>query len=204
MIVDDSVVIRGMISRWISAEPDMQVAASLRTDLDAVNQIDRIKPDVVVLDIEMPDLDGISWRCRNCWQRSADLIIIMASTLTCRNAEISFKALSSLAQRRIPKPESTQEAGAAGAVPPRPDPEDPSPRRQGLPAAAPSSASPPLAPALDRQREAAVRPQAALLQQVRRLQHADAAVLLIGSSTGGPQALMTLVAGIAPASIVFP
>jgi two-component system chemotaxis response regulator CheB len=37
MLVDDSVVIRGMISRWISAEPDMVVAASLRTGRDAVN-----------------------------------------------------------------------------------------------------------------------------------------------------------------------
>ena len=60
MIVDDSVVIRGMISRWIGAEHDMEVAASLRTGLEAVNQIDRINPDVAVLDIEMPDLDGIS------------------------------------------------------------------------------------------------------------------------------------------------
>ncbi|TJW92299.1 response regulator, partial [Neisseria gonorrhoeae] len=60
MVVDDSVVIRGMISRWIGAEPDMEVVASLRTGLDAVNQLDRINPDVAVLDIEMPDLDGIS------------------------------------------------------------------------------------------------------------------------------------------------
>ena len=60
MVVDDSVVIRGMISRWIDAEPDMEVSASLRTGLDAVNQLDRVKPDVAVLDIEMPELDGIS------------------------------------------------------------------------------------------------------------------------------------------------
>jgi two-component system chemotaxis response regulator CheB len=36
MVVDDSVVIRGLISRWIGAEPDMMVAASLRTGLEAV------------------------------------------------------------------------------------------------------------------------------------------------------------------------
>ncbi|MGY4368010.1 DNA-binding NarL/FixJ family response regulator [Bradyrhizobium sp. LB1.3] len=54
MIVDDSVVIRGLISRWIGAEHDMEVAASLRTGLEAVNQIERINPDVAVLDIEMP------------------------------------------------------------------------------------------------------------------------------------------------------
>src|SRR5690242_20471438 len=112
MVVDDSVVIRGMISRWIDAEPDMKVAASLRTGLDAVNQLERINPDVAVLDIEMPDLDGIS-ALPQLLARKRDLIIIMASTLTRRNAEISFKALSLGAADYIPKPETTREPTAA-------------------------------------------------------------------------------------------
>ena len=112
MVVDDSVVIRGMISRWIGAEPDMEVAASLRTGLDAVNQLERINPDVAVLDIEMPELDGIS-ALPKLLAKKRDLIIIMASTLTRRNAEISFKALSLGASDYIPKPESTREASAA-------------------------------------------------------------------------------------------
>ena len=113
MVVDDSVVIRGMISRWIDAEPDMEVSASLRTGLDAVNQLDRVKPDVAVLDIEMPELDGIS-ALPKLLAKKRDLVIIMASTLTRRNAEISFKALSLGASDYIPKPESTREATAAG------------------------------------------------------------------------------------------
>src|SRR5580700_3100096 len=112
MVVDDSVVIRGMISRWLSAEPDMVVAASLRTGLDAVNQIERINPDVAVLDIEMPELDGIS-ALPQLLAKKRNLIVIMASTLTRRNAEISFKALSLGASDYIPKPESTREATAA-------------------------------------------------------------------------------------------
>src|SRR6478752_5225599 len=108
MVVDDSVVIRGMISRWVNAEPDMEVAASLRTGLDAVNQLDRVKPDVAVLDIEMPELDGIS-ALPQLLAKKRDLIIIMASTLTLRNAEISLKALSLGASDYIPKPESTRE-----------------------------------------------------------------------------------------------
>jgi two-component system chemotaxis response regulator CheB len=112
MVVDDSVVIRGMISRWIGAEPDMEVSASLRTGLDAVNQIERVKPDVAVLDIEMPELDGIS-ALPQLLAKKRDLVIIMASTLTRRNAEISFKALSLGAADYIPKPESTREASAA-------------------------------------------------------------------------------------------
>ena len=112
MVVDDSVVIRGLLSRWIEAEPDMVVAASLRTGRDAVNQLERVNPDVAVLDIEMPELDGIS-ALPLLLAKKRNLIIIMASTLTRRNAEISFKALSLGAADYIPKPESTREAGAA-------------------------------------------------------------------------------------------
>src|SRR5690242_5739812 len=112
MIVDDSVVIRGLISRWVGAEHDMEVAASLRTGLEAVNQLERINPDVAVLDIEMPELDGISALPR-LLAKKRDLVIIMASTLTRRNAEISFKALSLGASDYIPKPETTREPTAA-------------------------------------------------------------------------------------------
>src|SRR5689334_12933195 len=112
MVVDDSVVIRGLISRWIGAEPDMMVAASLRTGLEAVQQIERINPDVAVLDIEMPELDGIA-ALPQLLAKKRDLIIIMASTLTRRNAEISFKALSLGAADYIPKPETTREPAAA-------------------------------------------------------------------------------------------
>src|SRR6516165_9500227 len=112
MVVDDSVVIRGLISRWIGSEPDMVVAASLRTGLEAVNQLERVQPDVAVLDIEMPELDGISALPR-LLAKKRNLVIIMASTLTRRNAEISFKALALGASDYIPKPETTREPQAA-------------------------------------------------------------------------------------------
>src|ERR1700760_1545069 len=85
MVVDDSVVIRGLISRWIEAEPDMVVAASLRNGLDAVNQIERINPDVAVLDIEMPEMAGLS-ALPLLPAKKRNLVVIMASTLTRRNA----------------------------------------------------------------------------------------------------------------------
>jgi two-component system chemotaxis response regulator CheB len=206
MVVDDSVVIRGMISRWIGAEPDMEVSASLRTGLDAVNQIERIKPDVAVLDIEMPELDGIS-ALPQLLAKKRDLVIIMASTLTRRNAEISFKALSLGAADYIPKPESTREASAAetfhhdliqkirhlGARA----------RRRTSPAASPA-----VAPAPERAREVSAQPVAAPLVQLqlarRPFSMLAPRVLLIGSSTGGPQALMTLVADIGPVIDRFP
>ena len=206
MVVDDSVVIRGMISRWISAEPDMEVAASLRTGLDAVNQIERIKPDVAVLDIEMPELDGIS-ALPQLLAKKRDLIIIMASTLTRRNAEISFKALSLGASDYIPKPESTREAAAADIFH-----HDLIQKIRHLGAkvrrttSATTHASPTLAPVLAR--EAAVRPAAAPVAQAQLMRRPFSMlaprVLLIGSSTGGPQALMSLVAEIGPVIDRFP
>src|SRR6201996_3136895 len=149
MLVDDSVVIRGMIARWLGAEPDMVVAASLRTGLDAVNQVERINPDVAVLDIEMPELDGIS-ALPQLLAKKRTLIIIMASTLTRRNAEISFKALSLGASDYIPKPESTRDGAAAETF--RHDLIQKI-RTLGAKLRRSAPASPPLAPVLDRARE---------------------------------------------------
>ena len=204
MVVDDSVVIRGLISRWIASEPDMVVAASLRTGLDAVNQVERVNPDVAVLDIEMPELDGIS-ALPQLLAKKRNLIIIMASTLTRRNAEISFKALSLGASDYIPKPESTREPAAAETfhhdliqkI-----------RSLGAKVRRTASLSPPLAPTLDRLREAPHRAAPAPVAHPQLLRRGFSTqaprVLLIGSSTGGPQALMTLVTDLGPVIDRFP
>ena len=131
MVVDDSVVIRGLISRWIGAEPDMVVAASLRTGLEAVQQLDRIKPDVAVLDIEMPELDGIS-ALPQLLAKKRDLIIIMASTLT-RRTRRSASRRSRWRFRLHPEAGKHPRAGGRRDLPPRSDPEDPRLRRQGSP-----------------------------------------------------------------------
>jgi two-component system chemotaxis response regulator CheB len=203
MLVDDSVVIRGMISRWIGAETDMVVAASLRTGLDAVNQVERVNPDVAVLDIEMPDLDGIS-ALPQLLAKKRNLIVIMASTLTRRNAEISFKALSLGASDYIPKPESTRESTAAETF--RHDLLQKI-RHLGAKVRRPSSAAaaPSIAPALDRSRDSVLRAPVAGVPLARRSFSAqNPRVLLIGSSTGGPQALMNIVGEICPVIDRFP
>ncbi|OPH84171.1 protein-glutamate methylesterase/protein-glutamine glutaminase [Nitrobacter vulgaris] len=195
MVVDDSVVIRGLISRWIEAEPDMIVAASLRTGLDAVKQVERANPDVVVLDIEMPELDGIS-ALPQLLAKKRNLIVIMASTLTRRNAEISFKALSLGAADYIPKPESTREIAAADIFK-----HDLIQKIRHLAAKRrrpATAAAPPLVP---REQEPLAKATPATSRPPPTLRAFSAnvpRVLLIGSSTGGPQALMALVAGIGP------
>ncbi|MBR0726966.1 protein-glutamate methylesterase/protein-glutamine glutaminase [Bradyrhizobium manausense] len=216
MVVDDSVVIRGLISRWIGAEHDMEVAASLRTGLEAVNQIERINPDVAVLDIEMPELDGIS-ALPQLLAKKRDLVIIMASTLTRRNAEISFKALSLGAADYIPKPESTRETSAADVFH-----HDLIQKIRHLgarlrrktavasPPLAPASPAAPAAraPAVTRPAAPAPAPAVSALSSgsltTRPFSTQAPKVLLIGSSTGGPQALMALVTELGPVIDRFP
>jgi two-component system chemotaxis response regulator CheB len=198
MLVDDSAVIRGLVTRWLDAEPDIEVVGSLRTGRDAVNQIEKIDPDVAVLDIEMPDLDGIS-ALPLLLAKKRNLVVIMASTLTLRNAEISLKALSLGAADYIPKPESTREQGAAEIF--RHDLVEKirhlGQRRRRF---APATASPSLAPAQDADREPVRRPVAAPSAPPTLVPFSTQTprVLLIGSSTGGPQALMNLIGEIAP------
>ena len=205
MLVDDSVVIRGMISRWLGSEPDIVVAASLRTGLEAVNQVERINPEIAVLDIEMPDLDGIS-ALPLLLAKKRNLIVIMVSTLTRRNAEISFKALSLGASDYIPKPESTREPTAAETFR-----HDLVQKIRYLGAkvrrSSPATATPSLVPVPDRVRETVLRAPTAVASapMVRRsFSPQNPRVLLIGSSTGGPQALMSVVADIGPVIDRFP
>jgi len=204
MLVDDALVVRGLFARWVEAEPDLEVVASLRTGREAVNQVERADPDVVVLDIDMPELDGIA-ALPLLLQKKPDLVVIMASTLTRRNAEISLKALSLGAADYIPKPSSSLEVTAGVSF--RRDLIEKirqlglrSKRlRQGYaraPTLLPAKASPPLQPSLPTQgstHESAHPPVA-----LRAMPVMPPRILLIGSSTGGPQALNQIVAQIAP------
>ncbi|NVK34488.1 MAG: chemotaxis response regulator protein-glutamate methylesterase [Rhodobacteraceae bacterium] len=108
MVVDDAVVIRGLLTRWLDADAQLDVVGSHRNGKIAVDDIEKSNPDVVVLDIEMPEMDGMT-ALPLMLAKKRDLVVIMASTLTRRNAEISMKALSLGAADYVPKPESNSE-----------------------------------------------------------------------------------------------
>jgi two-component system chemotaxis response regulator CheB len=192
MIVDDAVVVRGLFARWVEAEADLQVAATLRSGREAVEQIERCDPDVVVLDVEMPDLDGLS-ALPLLFQKKRDLVVIMASTLTRRNAEISLKALSLGAADYVAKPQSSEGPISASSSFRRELIEKirglgDRARRKRFAALAPASrpgrlplvgTSPPLVPRAPH-------------YSLRALPRHPPRVLAIGASTGGPQALTAL------------
>lgn len=190
MLVDDAVVVRGLFARWVGAEPDLEVVATLRTGRDAVNQLERVDPDVVVLDVDMPELDGIA-ALPLLLQKKRDLVVIMASTLTRRNAEISLRALSLGAADYIPKPGSNREVSASTAF--RRDLIEKI-RQLGLRAKRLRQAvtsrsrrvvklAPSIVPAAEDLAPSNLRPMPLTPPRV----------LLIGASTGGPQALNRLV-----------
>jgi two-component system chemotaxis response regulator CheB len=194
MVVDDSVVVRGLVSRWIEEEPGLAVAASLRNGRDAVDHLDRVDPDVVILDIEMPELDGIS-ALPLLLAKKRDLVVIMASTLTRHNAEVSLKALSLGAADYIPKPETNR--GVTTSATFRREliekiRELGGRRRRRRPARPPAAAPQP-AP---RAPEPAVPAPSAAPVRLRPFAPTTPRVLAIGSSTGGPQALTAVVSNL--------
>jgi len=189
MVVDDAVVVRGLVSRWVEEEPGLVLAASLRNGREAVDQIDRVNPDVVILDIEMPELDGIS-ALPLLLAKKRDLVVIMASTLTRHNAEVSLRALSLGAADYIPKPETNR--GVTTSQTFRRDLIEKirqlgarKKRRSLPPRGLPLAATPAHAPA-----------EPAIPVKLRAFASTLPRVLVIGSSTGGPQALSVVVASL--------
>jgi len=177
MICDDSVVIRGAIARILEADPAIRVVAKVANGRAAIDELKRTQVDVVVLDIEMPVLDGMS-ALPLLLRADPGLRIIMASTLTTRGADIALRALRLGAADYVPKPSSVGNAneefrreilekvkGLARL------------RRRSAQAAAAPTGTPVTIP---------LRPASLL----------PARLLAIGSSTGGPQALFTLVQGL--------
>jgi two-component system chemotaxis response regulator CheB len=198
MIVDDAVVARSMMTRWIDAEPDMMIAMAVRSGREALDRIEVADPDVVLLDVDMPELDGIA-ALPLLLRKQRDLVVIMVSTLTRRSAELSLRALSLGATDYIPKPETTYEAMTSTAF--RRELID-KVRNLGRKRVVAREPAPPLVP----DEPASAKPMAPhrVMERVPRRPEGAQIVLrpfasvlpralVIGSSTGGPQALSTVI-----------
>lgn len=189
MVVDDSSVVRGIITKSLEADPAIRVVASCPNGAVAVRMLPSTPVDVIVLDIEMPEMDGMTALPR-LLEISPGVKIIMVSSLTRRNAEISLRALSLGAADYLPKPatglgsadqfrlELVTKVKAYAARAPR--------GRQVRPTTVPSAAQP-------------ARTQAPARPVVLRKAAIDRpSVIAIGSSTGGPQALAEVLKSIGP------
>ncbi len=195
MVVDDSAVIRGLLTRTLEADPKIRVVASVGNGQIAVNTLQRMDVEVAILDIEMPVMDGMTALPKLIAARPG-LQVIMASTLTSRNAAISLKALEQGAADYVTKPGST-----GGLISATDFQRELTEKVKSLGFAARKSAvrgatAPRRLAALAPSVKKAVAPKTV---QLRAAPIATPHVLAIGSSTGGPQALFTMLARMADA-----
>lgn len=182
LIIDDSAVVRGLVSRWIEADSRLQVAATCADGEIGVRKAAELQPDIVVLDIEMPRMDGLT-ALPQILRACPKAKVVMASTLTLKGGEITMRALSLGAADYAPKPEAGRVAGAEAY------------RKElldKLVALSPRSSG--VAP-----RAAAVRPATPRPVAPAR----KPSLIAIGSSTGGPQALREVIAAL-PRDIKVP
>lgn len=238
MLVDDSAVIRGMLTRIVETDPEIQVVTSASDGAMALAVLRTRPVDVVVLDLEMPNMDGLT-ALPKLKEIQPSVKIIIVSSLTRENAEIALKAMRLGAEDYLSKPNNTSEMTSLAAfrrdvihkikalgskalkpdaAPPETEPPAPAPGK--ILAFAPSrlksdlaDALPPARPLLSQTLTASLSPdrtphrtpnvvsrRPALVPKPAELHlrplpyFFDLAALAIGSSTGGPQALFTLLA----------
>jgi two-component system, chemotaxis family, protein-glutamate methylesterase/glutaminase len=112
LVVDDSVVIRRLVTDVLSADPDIEVVASAANGLIALARLEVTQVDVMTLDMEMPELDGLQTLVR---MRAAkrDLPVIMFSTLTEKGAAATLDALAAGASDYVTKPSQMGSLGEA-------------------------------------------------------------------------------------------
>ena len=175
MVCDDSAVIRGAIVRMLEADPAIRVVARPGNGRAAVDELARTPVDVLVLDIEMPVLDGIT-ALPLLLKADPQLRIIMASTLTTRGADIALRALRLGAADYVPKPSAVGLNGDDNFR------QELMEKVKGL--------------ARLRRRTQAATPSPTPTLRLKPAIAGQPRLLAIGSSTGGPNALFTLVQGL--------
>jgi two-component system chemotaxis response regulator CheB len=103
LIVDDAVVVRQLVSKAVAAEADLEVAGTAPNGERALEKLADLAPDVVVLDLEMPGMDGLQ-TLQAIRKSDADVVVIMFSRHTQRGVEATVSALMLGANDYVPKP----------------------------------------------------------------------------------------------------
>lgn len=109
LIVDDSALIRGVLKKIISEQPDMEVVGVAPDPSIARTMINQLKPDVLTLDVEMPKMDGLDFLERI--MRLKPMRVLMISTMTQRGSDIALRALEIGAVDYIAKPTTAIQSG---------------------------------------------------------------------------------------------
>jgi two-component system chemotaxis response regulator CheB len=167
LIVDDSATMRRLIAQALSADPQIEVVGEAADPLQAREAIKALNPDVITLDVEMPNMNGLDFLER--LMRLRPMPVVMVSTLTTRGAEATLAALELGAIDCVAKPAS------------------------GTPHALEILPEKVRAAAQARVRPRCAGPSAAHAAEPESAFAPSDQVVAIGSSTGGVEALLALV-----------
>ncbi|NML48488.1 chemotaxis response regulator protein-glutamate methylesterase [Ramlibacter sp. G-1-2-2] len=179
LVVDDSAVVRQVVAGMLAAAPGIEVMAAVADPLLAIERLRQQWPDVIVLDVEMPRMDGITFLRKIMQERPTPVVI--CSTLTEKGAKTTLEAMAAGAVAIVTKPklglkqflsESAEEFVATVRAAARANVRRLAARVEAPPVAAKHSADAVLPPA----------PARAMTQTTER-------VVALGTSTGGTQAL---------------
>lgn len=188
LIVDDSAVVRQTVSSLLARDPQIEVMGSAADPLFAIERMRRQWPDVIVLDVEMPRMDGITFLRKIMDERPTPVVI--CSSLTERGAETTLQALAAGAVEIVTKPRvgvrAYLEEGAGQLIQAVKGAGQARLQRRSNPA--PGQCPPPKLTADAVLQGRASRAMAATTDRV----------VAIGTSTGGTQALETVLSGLPP------
>lgn len=192
LLVDDSAVVRQVLQRVLGRDPEIEIIAAVADPLFAMQRMNIAWPDVIVLDVEMPRMDGITFLKKIMAERPTPVVI--CSTLTEKGAETTMQALAAGAVSIVTKPKLGLKSfleDAAGDI------------LQAVKAAARVNV------ANLRSSAAAVRPKlnadAVLKAPGQAMSKTTEHIVAIGTSTGGTQALeavLTALPGTAPGIVI--
>jgi two-component system, chemotaxis family, protein-glutamate methylesterase/glutaminase len=188
MVVDDSVVVRKIVTDVLSADPGIEVVGTAVNGKVALGKLPQLEPDLVTMDIEMPEMNGIE-AVRAIRGTRNRVPIIMFSTLTERGATATLDALSAGANDYVTKPANVGSVAQSME----------SVREQLIPKIKALTGRP-VTPV--RAATAPVAPPPRLAAP-RTAPGKKPAVLVIGSSTGGPEALARVLPAL-PANLPVP
>ncbi|HEX4756709.1 MAG TPA: chemotaxis response regulator protein-glutamate methylesterase [Terracidiphilus sp.] len=194
LIVDDSAVMRSLLRSVVSADPSLEVAGTAADGASALNSLPLNCPDLILLDVEMPVMDGLV-TLRELRRRGNRMPVIMCSSLTQRGAKVTIEALAGGASDYVTKPagQSDREAAMKTLA------QELIPRIHALTASSPCKSlvpsrqqyPPPVIPGLARVLNIQIAPPVS--PQIRpQTLTSTPSVVAIGVSTGGPAALDVL------------
>jgi two-component system chemotaxis response regulator CheB len=188
LVVDDAVVIRSLISAVLACDPDIEVVGVAAHGRIALAKIPQVNPDVITLDVEMPEMDGIA-TMREIRKLYPNLPVIMFSTLTERGAERTLDALAAGATDYVTKPANV--GSVAQSMQCLEAELIPKVKLHGRRVIfVPPVAKPAVAPASSLTAAKASHPAVAAATPV--------SIVCIGTSTGGPNALADVFASVPP------